>query len=151
VPVGARLARSIATAMPAPGPQNEVPRRRTSARAEVPRRWISARAVLIHLGTIATITVCLAAARWQIHRAASGNILSYAYAVEWPLFAVAAVVMWWQLLHSDSRPAPHRPDQVRTLAPPDIDDPDLRAYNHELAGLAARGRRKTWRNPRGLP
>ena len=61
--------------MPAPGPPNEVH-----------SRWTSPRAVLIHVATIATIVVCLAAARWQIHRAASGNLLSYGYAVEWPLF-----------------------------------------------------------------
>lgn len=118
---------------------------------EVHRRWTSARAVLIHLATIATIAVCLAAARWQIHRAASGNLLSYGYAVEWPLFAVAAIVMWWQLLHTDERPVPAPPDQVRFRPPPEVDDPELGTYNEELARLAHRGRRKTWRNPRGLP
>lgn len=108
---------------------------------------------MTHLGTVIAVAVCAAAARWQIHRAASGNVLSYAYAVEWPLFAIAAVVLWWQLIHDDpSRrkretppAAPTRPLEVS------VDDPTLRSYNEELAALAAKGRRKTWRNPRGLP
>ena len=31
----------------------------------------------------------------------SGNTLSYAYSVEWPIFAVIAVIGWWQLIHED--------------------------------------------------
>ena len=117
------------------------------------RRWTSPRSLLMHLALVASVTLCAAAARWQIGRAASGNLLSWAYAVEWPLFGLAAVVMWWQLLHDDRRPAPPPlPDGETGIAPlPHVDDPALQAYNEELAGLAARGRRKTWRNPRGLP
>lgn len=121
------------------------------------RRWTSPRALLAHLGVLVAVGVCAAAARWQIHRAASGNLLSYAYAVEWPLFAIAAVVMWWQLIHDHGHSGPPgHPPVVPPGAgarPPDpsVVDPDLRAYNAELASLAAGGRRKSWRNPRGLP
>ena len=117
------------------------------------RRWTSPRALLTHLGALFAVAVCGAAARWQIHRAASGNLLSYAYAVEWPLFAIAAVVLWWQLIHHDHNgraagtPVPP-PNQLPDLP---VDDPALRSYNEELATLSTTGRRKTWRNPRGLP
>lgn len=110
-----------------------------------------------HCGVVLAVGVCAAAARWQIHRAASGNVLSYAYAVEWPLFAIAAVVMWWQLIHDQppsTGPAtnPVGPEPPgRGLPDVPVDDPELRSYNAELATLSSRGRRKTWRNPRGLP
>jgi hypothetical protein len=38
---------------------------------------------------------------WQLHRALSGNTLSWAYTFEWPLFAGYACYMWWQLIHDD--------------------------------------------------
>lgn len=117
------------------------------------RRWTSARALVTHIGMLGAVGVCAAAARWQIHRAASGNVLSYAYAVEWPLFAIAAVVMWWQLIHetapSSDRHQPRPPGRAPTDVP--VDDPDLRSYNERLASLSTHGRRKSWRNPRGLP
>ena len=31
---------------------------------------------------------------WQLHRALSGNELSWAYTFEWPLFAIFAVYFW---------------------------------------------------------
>lgn len=117
------------------------------------RRWTSPRALLTHVGAVFAVGVCVAAARWQVDRAASGNLLSYAYAIEWPLFAIAAVVLWWQLIHdagarrASAAPAPPPAD----LPDLPVDDPALRSYNEDLASLAATGRRKTWRNPRGLP
>jgi hypothetical protein len=41
----------------------------------------------------------LALGYWQLRRALSGNDLSWAYTVEWPVFTVYAVFMWWRLLH----------------------------------------------------
>jgi hypothetical protein len=43
---------------------------------------------------------CLAAGWWQATRAMDGNALSYLYAIEWPIFAVAGVVIWWLVLHT---------------------------------------------------
>lgn len=31
---------------------------------------------------------------WQLHRALSGNALSWAYTFEWPIFAIFGVVFW---------------------------------------------------------
>lgn len=64
-------------------------------------RWFRRRALLYHLILAVLFPGCLVAAWWQIERAAEGNTLSYLYSVEWPIFAVLAVVGWWQLIHED--------------------------------------------------
>jgi len=64
-------------------------------------RWFRRRALLYHLLVMIIAPGCLVAADWQIHRAIEGNFLSYLYSVEWPIFAVVAVVGWWQLIHED--------------------------------------------------
>jgi hypothetical protein len=72
---------------------------------------------------------------WQLHRALGGNKLSWAYTVEWPVFAGYAVFMWWRLLHEGFAPrrAPRAP-----RATPDKEarnEADLAAYNAYLARL----------------
>ena len=42
---------------------------------------------------------------WQLHRAESGNSLSWAYTFEWPLFAIFAVVFWVKTIRDEVRPA----------------------------------------------
>lgn len=64
-------------------------------------RWFRRRAIVYHLLVVTIAPGCALAADWQIHRAAGGNMLSWLYAFEWPLFAVAAVWGWWQLIHED--------------------------------------------------
>jgi DNA-binding transcriptional regulator of glucitol operon len=124
-------------------------------------RWVSPRALLIHLGVVVSVPLCLAAGWWQVHRAESGNILSYGYAVEWPLFALAAVYLWWHLIHMEpgaderGKPQTDPPDGAMPaealVRHREEESPELRAYNDDLAILAAAGRRKTWRNPKGTP
>ena len=63
-----------------------------------PPRWRSARALRLHLTVGAVVVVFLALGWWQLDRARSGNELSWAYAVEWPLFAVVAIAAWRMLL-----------------------------------------------------
>jgi hypothetical protein len=41
---------------------------------------------------------------WQLHRAAAGNELSWAYTFEWPLFAVLGAVFWAKTLKEELRP-----------------------------------------------
>jgi hypothetical protein len=103
---------------------------------------------------------------WQVNRALSGNLLSYFYSIEWPIFAVLGVVAWWQLVHdqplASDYEAPrevrrswlHRDDEVpsRPLVWDEaLESPELKAYNDYLRALSAGRARKTWRNPRGLP
>jgi hypothetical protein len=117
----------------------------------------------VHLALLVSVPLFLVAAVWQVHRAESGNLLSYGYAVEWPLFAGIAVYLWWQLIHTDPEAraaaraarlalADRDEEDTETPAPRREDEsPELRRYNDELEVLAHRGRRKSWRNPRGLP
>jgi hypothetical protein len=64
-------------------------------------RWFRKRALLYHLLVAIIVPGCLYAGWWQIHRAMQGNTLSYLYSFEWPIFAILAVVGWWQLIHED--------------------------------------------------
>ena len=61
-------------------------------------RLFSWRILRLHL----TLIVCAVAfgllANWQFKRALGGNTLSWAYAIEWPLFMVYAFVLWRRLL-----------------------------------------------------
>jgi hypothetical protein len=94
---------------------------------------------------LAGVAVCLLAMVWQYRRAAAGNMLSWAYTVQWPLFAVFVVFLWVRAIR-DARgtrtpkpgPAPlkiNRPSLVPVDAPDD--DPELAQYNRMLAWLAA--------------
>ena len=128
---------------------------------------------------LATVLVagCLALGWWQIGRASGGNALSWAYAVEWPVFAGFVGFIWWREVRralghqapvaaarAGAEPA-RRPVLTARRAPAvdDRDDPELAAYNDLLAWLNAnpgarpadypglRGRHnvkeKTWAQP----
>ena len=142
-------------------------------------RWLSRRAVTFHVLLAIIVPFCLFAGWWQVNRALSGNLLSYAYSVEWPAFAVIAVIGWWQLVHEDpSEVMARREERARRRAAQTVpfgaasipeggvakvDVPvepvadgaepvdSAAAYNAYLRSLASGGQRKTWRNPRGLP
>jgi hypothetical protein len=43
---------------------------------------------------------------WQLRRAEAGNELSWAYTVEWPLFAILGAVFWAKTLREELRPPP---------------------------------------------
>src|SRR5438874_12487736 len=122
------------------------------------QRWFSPRALLLHIAVVVVATGCVIAGWWQLGRARSGNVLSYAYAVEWPAFAVVALVGWWQLIHWHDRPrvAPDDEEQRAAEQLPrwrqrrvEQETPELRAYNDYLRELAESGARKTWRTKRG--
>ncbi len=91
---------------------------------------------------------------WQLHRALTGNALSWAYTFEWPLFAVFAVVFWAKTIRDEFRirrgemPDPKAAAaeaeslpigsvQVSTAAPAEDEDEELSAYNAYLARLNA--------------
>lgn len=127
----------------------------------------------LHLGVLAAVLVMLRLGLWQWHRAesASGGIQNYAYAFQWPLFAVLAIVLWVKTLQievrrdpnaeEDDRPLPQRVDAdivrqpgvvigITTAAAPVPDqdeDPEVAAWNARLAALnaahaAVEGRRR---------
>jgi hypothetical protein len=110
---------------------------------------------------------------WQLHRALSGNALSWAYTFEWPLFAGFAVVFWAKTIKDEFRikrgeavagsaaprgladaslPLSARPtlaDQAPG-APEEPEDEELGAYNAYLArlnaGISGQGRGHGWRS-----
>lgn len=60
---------------------------------------LTPRAVVLHLTILVVVPLFAALCDWQVHRALSGNGLSWAYVFEWPFFAGYAVYLWWKLLH----------------------------------------------------
>ena len=89
---------------------------------------------------------------WQLHRAESGNSLSWAYTFEWPLFAIFAVVFWVRTIRDEVHPPAQSKDAFALPggipAPlptalraagggeePAEDDEELAPYNAYLARL----------------
>jgi len=108
------------------------------------RRFFTPRWVLGHALALAGVAVCLLAGLWQYHRATAGNMLSWAYTVQWPLFALFVVFLWVRAVRdargtSAPRPAPPPLRPVRAPAAPVSadEDPELAQYNRMLAWLAA--------------
>jgi hypothetical protein len=125
-------------------------------------KWFNPRALLLHLAVLIWAPGCIVAGIWQVDVALSGLHLAWVYSIEWPVFAVLGVVVWFHLIVDDpetvgarglrrarqaavSGPgsAP-RPSMVRR---PELEDERLAAYNDYLAALAASSRRKSLRNP----
>ncbi|HVS69439.1 MAG TPA: transcriptional regulator [Mycobacteriales bacterium] len=118
-----------------------------------------------HLFVLAVVLVMLRLGLWQWHRSqsSSGGIQNYAYAFQWPCFAVFSIVLWvktirLELVDPEEReavaqtsrfaakplpePAIRKERGVRigitTQAEPDDDDVEVAAYNAYLARLNAR-------------
>ena len=54
---------------------------------------------------------------WQLHRALSGNELSWAYTFEWPIFAICGLFFWVKSLREEIRLKASGPDGE---VPPDV-------------------------------
>jgi hypothetical protein len=107
-----------------------------------------------HVFVILSVLGMLWLGNWQLHRAESGNALSWAYTFEWPLFAIFAVVFWIKTIRDEVHP-PAQPGPRDTVAlpggipappagvpraaggdeEPAADDEELAAYNAYLARL----------------
>src|ERR1700734_2777372 len=57
-----------------------------------------------HALMVVVVLGMLALGDWQLHRAESGNALSWAYTFEWPIFAVFAVVFWAKTIRDEFHP-----------------------------------------------
>jgi len=120
----------------------------------VKSKWFSPRAILLHLTLVGWVSGCLAAAWWQIARAADGNALSYLYAIEWPIFAIAGVLGWYALLNiekvTEAQEEARREyeekmrQEAQRAREVDVESPELAAYNDHLAELAKQPRKKLW-------
>ncbi len=112
---------------------------------------------------VLAVAVFVALGGWQYDRSqsAAGDFQNLGYALQWPLFALFAVVAWWRVLCLEQRrleqgraggelrpstpepttPEPSPPSRPAPHAQPvQEDDPDdeLAAYNAHLARLATR-------------
>ena len=135
--------------------------------ADPKSQWWTRRSVAAH----ATLTVLLVAFSalfvWQLHRALSGNWLSWMYVFEWPIFALYAAFLWWKLVHDtptattgrgagapsatgtgtpdvNDQPAGHGDASPPADGEDADEDEELAAYNRYLAALNASGRTKRW-------
>lgn len=79
------------------------------------QRWLSPRALLLHLEVLVVAPGCVAAGWWQATRALAGNSLSWVYSIEWPIFALIALWVWWHLVHED--PEAYRARRASEPAP----------------------------------
>jgi DNA-binding transcriptional regulator of glucitol operon len=117
------------------------------------RRLLSPRWLAVHALALVLFMACLGLGYWQLRRATGGNMLSWAYTVEWPLFAAFVAWMWVRAVRdhlsqergedpwADRRPPPIK--AVARPAVPHVDgDPELAEYNKYLAWLAANPDRK---------
>ncbi|MGA3216681.1 MAG: hypothetical protein ABSD97_13470 [Acidimicrobiales bacterium] len=105
---------------------------------------------MLHLTAIIVVPGCLALGWWQLHRALSGNALSWAYTIEWPFLAGYGVYMWWKILHeqptkeatASSEVGAGDPSGASTHFEDDTEDDELAAYNRYLAELNEADQRK---------
>jgi len=127
------------------------------------RRFLAPKWLALHVFVIAAVLVMLRLGLWQWHRAesASGGIQNFAYAFQWPIFAVFAIVLWIRTMYEDLRhdksaESPGQSPQQRVEADvvrgggmvigvttpipsqDEIDaDPEVAAWNARLAALNA--------------
>ena len=132
-----------------------------------PVRWrflVSPRWLAWHGFAVACTVGMFWLGAWQLHRAESGNTLSWAYTFEWPIFAVFVVVFWAKTVLDEWRHpggTAHKRERAAAAVPDDEDvpfslpewaraaaadsdgaeDPELAAYNAYLASLNAPKRR----------
>lgn len=81
----------------------------------------------IYLGFLLGEAICALAFYVEVRRALGGNTLSWAYVVEWPLFAAYIVYMWRRLLREER--ASREPLDGHLEIPDDAVDPALSALN----------------------
>jgi hypothetical protein len=115
------------------------------------RIWLAPRAIALHIVILIIIPTFAALCDWQVHRALSGNSLSWAYVFEWPIFGGYAIYMWWRILHEEPNDGATATSAAaagmgHAEAPGPLEgDDELVAYNRYLADLAERGKPKRWR------
>ena len=94
----------------------------------------------LHLTILVLLPTFLVLARWQLSRALGGNDLSWMYTIEWPLFALYAVYVWWRLVREEHGAIERREPRTargRTRAAARRKEEDLEraAYNTYLESL----------------
>ena len=118
------------------------------------RRYFTPRCVGMHVTLLIVLPAFAWLTDWQLHRALSGNTLSWAYTFEWPLFTVLGIAFWVRTVREELRspgPASDEPDEAGPAtgagalpparrAPParPPDDPAAAAYAARLTAEVRR-------------
>lgn len=97
------------------------------------QRARGATAFRLHLGLALCLAICLGVGGFELSRALGGNMLSWAYVVEWPVLAGFGVFMWWRLLNGEPTRTPKQ--DPRSAQQAEAEDRDLAAWNAYLAQL----------------
>jgi DNA-binding transcriptional regulator of glucitol operon len=114
------------------------------------RRLLAPKWLAWHALTVAVAVVFVRLGLWQWHRAVqTGSPQNMGYALQWPVFALFAVGVWWRVCRDAVRPpadaTPAKPARRPAPAPApavpvtDEEDPELAAYNRYLARLNETG------------
>ncbi len=77
--------------------------------------------VVRHVLAVILVLGFLGLGWWQVRRAAEGNLLSYGYAVQWPVFAAFVVFVWFKEVQAVRRGRTTdsgQPDDLRHPEPP---------------------------------
>lgn len=113
------------------------------------RRFFTPGWLGLHLAAVVLTGAFVLAGWWQLLRARGGNLQSWAYVIEWPLFAVFVIAMWVRMvrdeLHGDDGQPARETLRVPERAVPSYDDEDdeeLAAYNRRLARLSDEASRR---------
>ena len=114
------------------------------------RRLLAPQWLAWHALTLGVAVAFFRLGLWQWHRAvATGSPQNMGYALQWPVFALFAVGIWWRVCLDAVRPpadaAPAEPSRRPARRPgpepapavpvTDEEDPELAAYNRYLAKL----------------
>ena len=137
------------------------------------RRFLTWRWCVAHLVLIVAILVMLRLGQWQWDRANSrtGGLQNYAYALQWPLFAVFAIVVYVKTMREEGRRLSAGPGAGRARLDPsesgvrredgvrvgvstpavavDPDDVETQEWNARLAALNAASARTETARGRG--
>lgn len=102
------------------------------------QRLLAPKWLVIHLTTVGLVLLFVFLGWWQLHRAESGNTRSYAYALEWPTFALLVIGFWLKMMRDEVR---HGSEHVATgrrsdQQAQDEDAAELAAYNRFMAARA---------------
>ena len=75
---------------------------------------------------VVAVVSCLLLGRWQLDRhEVTHSLQNMAYALQWPMFALFFAVMWWRMLHLESRRLDEEADEFDADSEPAAQpDPD---------------------------
>lgn len=97
-------------------------------------RLRGAAALRLHVTLFFSLAFCALAFFFELHRAQSGNELSWAYVFEWPLLGGFGIYMWWNVLHDGHIPR-KKPRREKPIVEPQYEGM-LAAWQEHQRNLA---------------